>query len=134
MGSLILSAGTASARSEYRDTNSDGITIEQEAQFVKMSTAYQKEISPLVEELHEKKMEYYSHSQRLATSRGGTVSENELSALESISIEIAALKRQIREKKIDFDEEVYEETGIYMTSGLSHWGTNRAMRTGQHGM
>jgi len=112
LGTLILTAGTAMARPGYQN-NYVEITAEQEAQIVKMSTAYQKSVSPLIEELNAKKMEFYAISNH---------PEAKMSDIEALSKEIAALNAELRDENIAFHQDVSKKTGLSMGGGMGSCG------------
>lgn len=105
MGALILSAGTAMANPAYHTRSSVEITESQEAELTKLSNAYQKEISPLREDLHAKEMEFYAIS---------NLPEADMDRIRVLSKEIAALNTELREKRTAFSESAYKETGLSM--------------------
>ena len=128
MGALILTAGTAVARPGYDNHMYTEVTKEQEEKIVKLSAAYQKEISPLIEEEHAKKMEFYA-----LTAPTGLQNNGQLARLEELSEEIAAINTELRDKKVEFQEAVYEATGIFMSGGMHHGSTCQARGEGYTG-
>lgn len=124
LGTLILTAGTAMARPGNYNNNYVEITAEQEAQIVKMSTAYQKSVSPLIEELNAKKMEFYAISNH---------PEAKMKDIEALSKEIAALNTEIRDENIAFHEDVSKKTGLSMGGGM-HGGGMHGGGMGSCGM
>jgi len=115
VGALILTAGTALARPGYDDRMYIELTSTQEAKIVQLSTEYQKEISPLIEEEHAKKMEFYALS-----NYSGLQTSEQLLNIEILSKEIAEINTELRGKKIEFEEMVYKKTGVYMSGGMHH--------------